>query len=505
MADPAQMRLQIYPRRKAGQKKRDSSTGTAVVVTLDVLQGFADIPLVHAAKKLGISKTALKSACRTLGLERWPFRRPADALSIEEPEPKGVLTLKKRKSAERVRRGTGRGRSWSAAVGKRQKVARQNPATEDKEGESETPRLGEDEEEREGSGDEEEGSVDEAGEQDGESVNDFNEDDSKDAVFDHRDDIDKIDRRSEDWESDTEEGDGIASSHGVPGSSDKTSSDEAAERSSCDEGCAEDAAQEEELNDLSWMSHGDAGLESFGQSSILDEAPLLPLVINGPPPVATESARDGPAQCLPCPKPTPQRQHQQTLESDASGFGDEYHLHMSGDYFPPVSSYTPAARHVHDYHYTINKFPRGQHARHHAMAANHPMLHGFSYPNDHQHLSHYSSWLPAHSSHASIGLGSLAACGSTADRYAQASMHRQRVIREMALDSAQAQCASWTYGGSHQPRDLNASLLGGARVHAAGPGGLGSAMCSARHLAAHGGVSRDLNQHLARSSASGNA
>ena len=95
----AQMRLQIYPRRKAGQKKRDSGTGAAVVVTLEVLQSFADIPLVHAAKKLGISKTALKSACRTLGLERWPFRRPLDSQPTPNlPKTKGEVTGKKRKA-----------------------------------------------------------------------------------------------------------------------------------------------------------------------------------------------------------------------------------------------------------------------------------------------------------------------------------------------------------------------------------------------------------------------
>ena len=73
-ADAERMELQIYPRRKAGQKKRDvGSTGKAVMVSLKVLEEFADIPLVHAAKSLGISKTALKSACRALGLDRWPW------------------------------------------------------------------------------------------------------------------------------------------------------------------------------------------------------------------------------------------------------------------------------------------------------------------------------------------------------------------------------------------------------------------------------------------------
>ncbi|EKX35142.1 hypothetical protein GUITHDRAFT_118689 [Guillardia theta CCMP2712] len=73
-----QPQLQIFPRRKAGQSKRDHGSNTAVVLSLEILQSFSEVPLVQAAKKLGISKTALKSACRTLGLERWPFRKPND-------------------------------------------------------------------------------------------------------------------------------------------------------------------------------------------------------------------------------------------------------------------------------------------------------------------------------------------------------------------------------------------------------------------------------------------
>ena len=85
--DVAEMRLQIYPRRKAGQKQREFSAGTAVILTLEVLQSYSNMPLVDASKKLGISKTALKSACRTLGLERWPFRRFTDAITApDRPE-----------------------------------------------------------------------------------------------------------------------------------------------------------------------------------------------------------------------------------------------------------------------------------------------------------------------------------------------------------------------------------------------------------------------------------
>ncbi|EKX33889.1 hypothetical protein GUITHDRAFT_155915, partial [Guillardia theta CCMP2712] len=72
---PPKKELIIFPRRKAGQLKRDADNVAPVQLTLQVLEDIANIPLVAAAKKLGISKTALKNACRNLGLDRWPFRR----------------------------------------------------------------------------------------------------------------------------------------------------------------------------------------------------------------------------------------------------------------------------------------------------------------------------------------------------------------------------------------------------------------------------------------------
>lgn len=67
--------LVIFPRRKAGQSKRQADNEAPVKLTPESLEAIANIPLVAAAKKLGISKTALKNACRNLGLKRWPFRR----------------------------------------------------------------------------------------------------------------------------------------------------------------------------------------------------------------------------------------------------------------------------------------------------------------------------------------------------------------------------------------------------------------------------------------------
>lgn len=62
----------IFPRRKMGEAARGSD---AVWLSVDVLNSLADRSLASAAKLLGISATALKKACRELGVERWPYCR----------------------------------------------------------------------------------------------------------------------------------------------------------------------------------------------------------------------------------------------------------------------------------------------------------------------------------------------------------------------------------------------------------------------------------------------
>jgi hypothetical protein len=61
----------IFPRRKAG-----SGGGVQpVVITPDVLRALAGRPLSEAAQRLGVSATALKHACRKLGILRWPYKK----------------------------------------------------------------------------------------------------------------------------------------------------------------------------------------------------------------------------------------------------------------------------------------------------------------------------------------------------------------------------------------------------------------------------------------------
>lgn len=434
--DPAEMRLQIYPRRKAGQDKRDSSTGTAVVVTLEVLQGFADTPLVHAAKKLGISKTALKSACRTLGLERWPFRRTVDSLPVpDEPKTKSETVSKKRKSLQESARGASR---QSGRSTKRKKEADKKAAPSKRE-ESE-----EDEEEDDDNMEGHERGTEDASVCKDESTHDSVANGGQDSQGDMHQyssgsgsehDLDSAQHGSEDWGSGTEEGDGVTSSNGAHGSSDKTSGDESGERSSCDE--AGEVEVQPEVNDLSWMAHGDAGLETFGSSHTLDDAPLRPLVIPPPPPPVPRSQ----PREVPTPSPVSSSAAEEDKareEKDMPAGGDNYHLHVSGDYVPSSDFYAPrnapamtaiiAAR-DRDFLMAINNHAYGQHAQHHPDTPLHPTLQAYHQALEPRRFSP-PSWVKNDDPSA------------PADRYYSSSMglvlERERAMREMALDSAWA-------------------------------------------------------------------
>mmetsp|Transcript_26050 Transcript_26050/g.65770 ORF Transcript_26050/g.65770 Transcript_26050/m.65770 type:complete len:290 (+) Transcript_26050:172-1041(+) len=63
----------IFTRRRAGQTARASNE--PVVLNRKRVQQLFDLPLKDAAALLGISMTALKKACRKIGVERWPYRK----------------------------------------------------------------------------------------------------------------------------------------------------------------------------------------------------------------------------------------------------------------------------------------------------------------------------------------------------------------------------------------------------------------------------------------------
>lgn len=62
----------VVPRFKSRQDRRET-TQHPVVLSLDLLQRLMSMPLCAAAETLGLSSTAMKKACRRLGVQRWPY------------------------------------------------------------------------------------------------------------------------------------------------------------------------------------------------------------------------------------------------------------------------------------------------------------------------------------------------------------------------------------------------------------------------------------------------
>jgi hypothetical protein len=63
----------VFPRRKPNALRASNLALAPVSITLDILEQLASLSLPIAASKLGISATAMKNACRKLGISRWPY------------------------------------------------------------------------------------------------------------------------------------------------------------------------------------------------------------------------------------------------------------------------------------------------------------------------------------------------------------------------------------------------------------------------------------------------
>ena len=66
----------VFPRRKPNHKRllaKGRPATSPVSITLEVLERLASYSLPTAAAKLGICPTAMKTACRRLGILRWPY------------------------------------------------------------------------------------------------------------------------------------------------------------------------------------------------------------------------------------------------------------------------------------------------------------------------------------------------------------------------------------------------------------------------------------------------
>mmetsp|Transcript_4039 Transcript_4039/g.11654 ORF Transcript_4039/g.11654 Transcript_4039/m.11654 type:complete len:183 (-) Transcript_4039:138-686(-) len=71
--------VKIYPRRKGGAKLQQADKSGPIIVTKSLLNRLSYLSLNEAASLLGISQTALKSACRKIGIRKWPSKDRAGA------------------------------------------------------------------------------------------------------------------------------------------------------------------------------------------------------------------------------------------------------------------------------------------------------------------------------------------------------------------------------------------------------------------------------------------
>ncbi|KAJ1492031.1 hypothetical protein T484DRAFT_1881846 [Baffinella frigidus] len=71
--DPASV-TRVFARRKPARGEDVRGTDTTLLLNLENLTPLFHLPLVEAAERLGLCRTALKNVCRKFSVARWPFR-----------------------------------------------------------------------------------------------------------------------------------------------------------------------------------------------------------------------------------------------------------------------------------------------------------------------------------------------------------------------------------------------------------------------------------------------
>ena len=105
----------VLPRRKPGQE-----THRPVHITLEMLERYSNMSLVKASVMLGISPTAMKKACRRLGVTRWPRGGQAQESSTPAQIDGAYVRRIQRKHAASMRKqhaGAGAPAGGAAASG----------------------------------------------------------------------------------------------------------------------------------------------------------------------------------------------------------------------------------------------------------------------------------------------------------------------------------------------------------------------------------------------------
>eukprot|EP00960_Hanusia_phi_P071432 767554-Hanusia_phi.AAC.3 len=87
-------KITLFPRRKAGQAQPGGGHGP-VILSLELLEQFYNMPLHLAAKRLGICQTAIKKVCRKLGIKKWPYKEKRNFNEKACNDVKPALSVKK--------------------------------------------------------------------------------------------------------------------------------------------------------------------------------------------------------------------------------------------------------------------------------------------------------------------------------------------------------------------------------------------------------------------------
>mmetsp|Transcript_11603 Transcript_11603/g.26578 ORF Transcript_11603/g.26578 Transcript_11603/m.26578 type:complete len:156 (-) Transcript_11603:103-570(-) len=79
-SETSQHTAQVLPRKRLLKDSKER-VGAAVVLSPSSLSKLFHMRQLDAAKHLGISLTSLKSACRRIGLDRWPYERTYERMA----------------------------------------------------------------------------------------------------------------------------------------------------------------------------------------------------------------------------------------------------------------------------------------------------------------------------------------------------------------------------------------------------------------------------------------
>eukprot|EP00960_Hanusia_phi_P073027 767928-Hanusia_phi.AAC.2 len=86
--DPSQVNSDrvalVCPRRKKNSSEARKEAEDPVVLTRELLESLFNLPLSSASERLGICPTAIKKACRKLGIPKWPFKNQIRRGAVKE-------------------------------------------------------------------------------------------------------------------------------------------------------------------------------------------------------------------------------------------------------------------------------------------------------------------------------------------------------------------------------------------------------------------------------------